>query len=31
MSTPDSDEEMVRLRAEFPSHRIGTLVSCELL
>lgn len=24
MSTRDSDEEMVRLRAEFPSHRIGT-------
>jgi hypothetical protein len=24
MSTPDSDEEMVRLRAEFPGHRIGT-------
>jgi hypothetical protein len=24
MSAPDSDEEMVRLRAEFPGHRIGT-------
>jgi hypothetical protein len=24
MSTPDSDEAMVRLRAEFPGHRIGT-------
>lgn len=24
MSTPDSDEEMIRLRAEFPGHRIGT-------
>ena len=24
MSTPDSDEEMVRLRAEFPGHRIDT-------
>jgi hypothetical protein len=24
MSTRDSDEEMVRLRTEFPSHRIGT-------
>ena len=24
MSTPDSDEEMARLRAEFPGHRIGT-------
>jgi hypothetical protein len=24
MSTPDSDEEMVRLRQEFPGHRIGT-------
>ena len=24
MSTPDSDEEMDRLRAEFPGHRIGT-------
>ena len=24
MSTPDSDEEMVRLRSEFPGHRIGS-------
>ena len=24
MSTPDSDEEMVRLRADFPGHRIHT-------
>ena len=24
MSTPASDEEMVRLRAEFPGHRIHT-------
>lgn len=24
MSTPDSDEEMIRLRGEFPGHRIGT-------
>jgi hypothetical protein len=24
MRTPDSDEEMVRLRAEFQGHRIGT-------
>jgi hypothetical protein len=24
MSAPDSDEEMVRLRADFPGHRIST-------